>query len=45
VQDLHTSKMALAKFVSHINQNGQPFLYDNHEIDIAFPYPPAHINF
>lgn len=45
VNDFHTSKLTLSQFVSHINQNGQPYLYDNHENDNAFPYPPATINF
>jgi conjugation system TraG family ATPase len=45
VDDLHTSKMPLAQFVTHINQNGQPFLYNHHENTTAFPYAPALINF
>jgi hypothetical protein len=45
VDDFHTSKLSLGAFVSHINQNGQPFLLNNHENDIAFPNPPALINF
>jgi hypothetical protein len=45
IADFHTSKLSLGAFVSHINQNGQPFLFTNHENDIAFPNPPALINF
>ncbi|QEM04944.1 TraG family conjugative transposon ATPase [Mucilaginibacter rubeus] len=45
VNDFHTSKLTLSQFVSHINQHGQPYLYDNHENDNAFPYRPATINF
>jgi hypothetical protein len=45
VDDFHNSKLTLAQFVSHINQNGQPFLYNNNENDTAFPYAPALINF
>jgi hypothetical protein len=43
VADFQASKMSLGQFVSHINQNGQPFLNESHENDNLNPHYPAAI--
>lgn len=42
VDDFHASKLALGQFVSHINQNGKPFLNHSHEDNPDPPFSIAH---